>query len=943
MRIRKSPFFMLLVVLVACTSTSEEKSSLRLWYDEPAVEWTEALPIGNGRIGAMVYGGTAVDHVQFNEETLWTGRPRNYSRESASEHLDEIRDLLAAGKQVAAEALAGREFMGVRSNEAQYPEQKAAWLHKVRQPEHLIYAAPEFDVADWKTLEVPSKNGWEEAGLDAVDGVLWFRFSFDLPKAWEGMDLIMELGRIRETDFTYFNGAFIGSETDRKKERVYEVPAEEVRATNVIAVQVVNYQNKGGFVGLKEFDRPMVVYPKDRQRTAGIFLNTEWKYFEQDLSPPEFPKYEEAYQPFGDLWFEFDGHDAPLEYSRELDIENAQVTTSYQIGDTQFTRTYFVNAPSQVMVAKFEASQPGKLNLSAKITTPHRKYTVTKVDDQTLKLETHIHNGALYGVSYLKVMAGSGSWSVTEDGITVRHADEVVFYLTAATNFVSYRDVSGRPEAVALDALHQLAGKDFGVLQKEHVQEYQQHFSPFFIDLGKGANEALPTDERIELFRTSNDPSLLALYVQYARYLMISSSRPGTQPPNLQGIWNDQLTPPWGSKYTTNINLEMNYWPVEALNLSSMHEPLFDLIEEVAAQGSKTARDHYDANGWVLHHNTDIWRATAPVNNANHGIWVTGGAWLCHHLWNHFLYTRDTVFLKTRAYPLMKGAATFFVDFLSEDPETGYLISTPSNSPENGGLVAAPSMDHQLIRDLFQNSIAAACMLKEDEPFVDTLQGLLPRLAPHQIGQHGQLQEWLVDVDDPENKHRHVSHLWAVYPGSQITPETPDLYNAAKQSLLFRGDEGTGWSLAWKINLWARFHEGDHAWELIKALLSPAWTARKGRGGSYKNLFDAHPPFQIDGNFGAAAGVAEMIVQNQGDQLVLLPALPHALPNGQVRGLKAKGGLELGVVWENHQLMSLSVWSPVDTTCVFVYENHEIPVTLISRETIALNDFVHLP
>jgi alpha-L-fucosidase 2 len=411
---------------------------------------------------------------------------------------------------------------------------------------------------------------------------------------------------------------------------------------------------------------------------------------------------------------------------------------------------------------------------------------------------------------------------------------------------------------------------------------------------------------------------------------MISATPPGGRAANLQGIWNELLTPPWGSKYTTNINLEMNYWPAEPLNLSACTKPLFKLMEVLSITGAVTAKEQYGAPGWVLHHNTDIWGATAPIDAAKHGIWVGGSAWLCHHVWEHYEYTRDTVFLRDTGYPLMKKAAAFYLHFLVKDPATGFLVSAPSNSPEHGGLVAGPTMDHQMIRDLFANCIKAATVLGTDPSFIDSLQDKYNKISPDKIGRYGQLQEWMQDLDDSSDTHRHVSHLWGVYPGNDISwDKDAAMMRAARKSLVYRGDGGTGWSLAWKVNLWARFKSGNHALKLLKELLRPAeGAARAERGGVYRNLMDAHPPFQIDGNFGGAAGVAELLVQSQNGYIDLLPALPDSLGSGWVKGICARGGYVLNLRWENHRLKKVGVKAVVNGTCHIRYGElrQELPV-----------------
>ena len=746
--LNRCSFIAILLGLCGLTARNTQAEDLKLIYAEPANKWGEALPVGNGRLGAMIYGGVEQEQIQFNEETLWTGEPHDYSHPGAAAHLNTIRQLLEEGKQDEAEALASETFMSI-------------------------------------------------------------------------------------------------------------------------------------------------------------------------------PLRQKKYQPFGDLILHFPEHEHYTDYHRELDLETAVATTRYQVDGVTFTREVLASFPDQVIAIHLSADKDGALDFNLHLDSIHLRKSVTTDGNQQI-LEVRVEDGVLIGKALLQVST-DGKILPRYQAIEIENASTATIFLAARTTFVNYQQVTDRPERILRGDSQRLGRLEYGTVKSKHLEDHQQLFNRFSINFDGQSRDSLPTNERIyQFWKDPDDPQLIALYVQYGRYLMITSSRPGGQPANLQGIWNPHLDPPWDSKWTVNINTEMNYWPTEVTNLSECHEPLFKLLEEVSQTGKKVAKAHYHSDGWVLHHNTDIWRGAAPINASNHGIWQTGGAWLCHHFWEHYLFTQDRDFL-AQYFPILKGAALFFKETLFRDPETGWLISTPSNSPETGGLVAGPTMDHQIIRSLFRIIVEASAILNTDQDFAKELETMIPEIAPNQIGKLGQLQEWLEDKDDPNNKHRHVSHMWGFHPGKEINRrDTPELVEAAKQSLIFRGDEGTGWSLAWKINLWARFLDGNHAYKMIHDLLSPAEEpARNVRGGSYPNLFDAHPPFQIDGNFGATAGVIEMLLQSHLDGIDILPALPDALPGGSISGVCARGGFELSFRWEGGKLVDLEVLSKAGKTCTLRYGDLE--------------------
>lgn len=918
-------------LLWACSSGSKPET-LELWYNEPAATWEEALPIGNGRLGAMIYGNPTTEHVQFNEETLWDCAPRKYYRENAWKYLDEIRQLLFEGKQDEAEALAGRVFMGRKAYEDEFPVLKKQWSDSLLNLAKVQRAIqPGFNDRDWPSMLIDYKSVWERKGLPDMNGGVLFRKTVEIPASWRGKDVAINLGRIKDQDFTWINGELVGSTDDEyNTNRTYTIPAHLLHpGKNHIAVLINNYVSTGGFNAVRTGPKKMYLLPKGKTDDF-VFIEGDWKYQVIDTKPPFFPRYEADYQPFGDVMIRFPGHDAFTGFRRNLDLSNALAGVSYKVDDVTYKREYLSSYPDDVIAMKFSADKPGSISFRAVFNTQHEIHKVFKVDDQTLGLTLNIEDGEMKGTAYLQVSTLGGQHQVSDVAIEVKNADSAVLKLVAATNYKAYNDISGNAVASCNTNIQSVQGKDYSAIKAAHLSDYKPLFDRFSINLGGEGKKAIPTDERINLIKTEPDDDLAAIYVQYARYLMLSSGREGTNPPNLQGIWNDKMFPAWGSKYTTNINCEMNFWPVEALNIAECHNSLFNLIKEAAIEGHKTAEHHYAASGWLLHHNTDQWRGTAPINNPNHGIWVTGGAWLCHHLWQHYRYSQDTTFLRDEAWPLIKGSAEFFVDFMIEDPESGYLISTPSNSPEHGGLVAGPTMDHEIIKSLFRIAIQCSDILDTDHQFAKILEEKLPRIYPYKIGQYGQLQEWMEDIDDTTDHHRHVSHLWAVHPGEEITMDkTPELMEAAKQSLMYRGDDGTGWSLAWKINFWARFMDGEHAYKMIQMLLSSAIDPdRESSGGSYPNLFDAHPPFQIDGNFGGAAGIIEMLMQSHQGYIHLLPALPAGWSEGSLKGLRARGGFELSFAWSSGTLDHVDIISKAGLPLRLKYGNK-----LIEQET----------
>ena len=756
-----------------------------LWYDRPADTWNEALPVGNGRLGAMVFGRTRQELLQLNEETVWSGGPNTNVTPESGAAIPELRKLLFAGKFLEAQALADVQMM---------------------------------------------------------------------PKRNSGM----------------------------------------------------------------------------------------------------------AYQTVGNLLLDFVGHDQATNYYRALNIEKATSMVSYEVDGVQYKREIFSSFTDNVLVVRLTSDKPGKISFTAKMETPHKAALKSSGNKVVLSGKTSHHEGEKGQVRFdvhLKAIAEGGVVSYTDTSLVVKAANAATVYVSIATNFKNYNDISGNAAAKASAILNNAITQKYEQALRAHSSFYQRYFKRVTLDLGVTEAVNKPTDERIAAFARTNDPHLAALYFQFGRYLLICSSQPGGQPANLQGIWNDKVLPPWDSKYTININTEMNYWPAEVTNLTELHDPLFRMVKDLSVTGRQTAKMMYGAQGWVTHHNTDLWRITGPVDRPYAGLWPMGGAWLSQHLWDHYQFTGDRQFLQ-EYYPVLKSACMFYLDVLQEEPSHKWLVVAPSNSPENTyvegkrvSIAAGTTMDNQLLFDLFTRTRNAARLLGRDADFRQALQAAIARLAPMQIGKYGQLQEWMQDWDRPTDKHRHVSHLYGLYPGNQISPyRTPALFEAARTSLIHRGDPATGWSMGWKVNLWARFLDGNHAYKLITDQLKLVGgrqdSVQVRGGGTYPNMLDAHPPFQIDGNFGCTAGIAEMLLQSHDGAVHILPALPDQWPTGKITGLAARGGFKVDITWKDKEITEVRIASGLGGNCRLRIANelvHKIPTGLSPARGVNSNPFYEVP